>query len=157
MIRVVLAVGLAVALLGASLPVAERAERGRNADLATGELERLADRSDRLAADNDPVDRATDPATTTVDLESPDPTVTDGGRLVVGNGRLIWDPGRGGNVTVETPVPIRVSAPIRVVERLRLRLTYIRNGDTPVVLVDPVPSPRRRPRVETGCRGQPGP
>lgn len=102
----------------------------------------------------DPVDSSADPATTTVDLESPDPTVMDGGRLVVGNGRLIWDPDRGGNVTVETPVPIRVSAPIRVVERLRLRLTYVRNGGTPVVRVDPVPSPRGRPRVETGCRGQ---
>lgn len=52
-IRVVLAVALSVALLGASLPVAERVERDRNAALATNELQDLARAADRLAATND--------------------------------------------------------------------------------------------------------
>ena len=66
MIRAVLAVALASALLGAALPTVERAERDRNAALAAGELERLADRAERLAADNDAVPPGDDPAATTV-------------------------------------------------------------------------------------------
>jgi hypothetical protein len=157
-IRVVLAVALATRLLGASLPVAERAERGRNAHLATGELQRVADRAGSLAADNDPVGAGSTPARTTVTLESPDPSVTDGGRLVVGNGTLTWQPDHGSNETVESPVPIRVSSPIRVVERLRVRLTYLRVDGAPVVRAAPAPPPATEsehpPRVETGCRGQ---
>ena len=55
MIRVVVAVALATALLGASLPAAERVERDRNAALATNELQELATAADRLVATNDPV------------------------------------------------------------------------------------------------------
>lgn len=136
MIRVVLAAALATALLGASLPVAERAERDRNAALATGELERLADRAERLAADNDPVDPGDDPAATTVDVTPPEPQFTDGGRIVVGNDRLAWRPERGSNETVETALRLRVEAPLRVADRERLRLSLVRSDGDAVVRVE---------------------
>lgn len=126
MIRVVLAIALASALLGAALPTVERAERDRNAALAAGELERLTDRAERLAADNDPVEAGNDPAAMTVAVTPPQPRFTDGGRLVVRDDRLAWWPGRGSNETVEASVPIRVEAPIQLTSRTRLRLSFVR-------------------------------
>lgn len=142
MIRVVLAAVLATALLGATLPVAERAERDRNAALATGELQRLADRADRLAADNDPVAPGRTPAATTLVVASPRPRVTDGGRLLVADDHLEWQPVTGPNRPIRSPVPIRVVAPIHVAERARLRLSLVRADGAPVVRVE-------RARVET--------
>lgn len=136
MIRVVLAVALASALLGAALPTVERAERDRNAALAAGELERLADRAERLAADNDPVEAGNDPAAVTVAVAPPRPRFTDGGRLVVRDDRLAWWPERGRNETVETSVPIRVEAPIRLTSRTRLRLSFVRVGGEGVVRIE---------------------
>lgn len=131
MIRAVLAVLLATALLGAALPVAERAERDRNAALATGELQRLADRAGQLAVDNDPVSPSAAPAATTVAVRPPDPQFTDGGRVVVADDRLLWEPRRGENETVESPVPIRVASPIRIVDETDLRLSFVRVEDAP--------------------------
>lgn len=142
MIRVVLAAALATALLGIALPVAESAERDRNADLATGELQRLADRAGRLAEHNDPVAPGADPAATTVVVTSPEPQFTDGGRVVVRNGSLAWQPDAGAAETVEPPVPVRVDAPIRVTERTRLRLSFVSVDGRAVVRV-------ARARVET--------
>lgn len=142
MIRPVLAVVLATALLGAALPVAERAERDRNAALATGELERLADRAAGLAADNDPVPPEADPAGTTVEVRAPEPQFTDGGRVGVGNDSLVWDPAGGSNETVESPVPIRVASPIRVVEATALRLSLVRVEGEAVVRVERAPGDR---------------
>lgn len=136
MIRVVLAVALATALLGAALPVAERAERDRNAALATGELERLADRAGRLAVDNDPVPPSDGPATTTVAVAPPDSQFTRGGRIVVADDRLVWQPDRGEHESVESPVPIRVESPIRVVEGTDLRLSLVRDDGEAVVRVE---------------------
>ena len=136
MIRVVLAVALASALLGAALPTVERAERDRNAALAAGELERLADRAERLAADSDPVDAGNDPAAVTVAVTPPQPLFTDGGRLVVRDDGLVWWPERGSNVTVAVSVPIRVEAPIRLTSRTRLRLSFVRAGGGRVVRVE---------------------
>lgn len=126
MIRVVLTIALASALLGAALPTVERAERDRNAALAAGELERLTDRAERLAADNDPVEAENDPAAVTVAVTPPQPLFTDGGRLVVRDDRLAWWPARGSNETVEASVPIRVEAPIQLTSRTRLRLSFVR-------------------------------
>lgn len=140
MIRAVLAVVLATALLGAALPVAERAERDRDAALAAGELERLADRAGRLAADNDPVPLVDNPAATTVVVRPPDPQFTDGGRVVVADDRLVWQPERGSNETVESPVPIRVPSPIRVVEATALRLSLVRVDGEAVVRVERAPA-----------------
>ena len=131
LIRVVLAVALATALLGASLPVAERVERDRNAALATGELQRLAARADRLAADNDPVAPGDDPATATVVVRPPEPVVTDGGRLVVGDDGLVWRPRDGRDRSVESPVPLSVADAVRVSERARLRLSLVRVDGRP--------------------------
>lgn len=142
MIRVVLAAVLATALLGATLPVAERAERDRNAALATGELQRLADRASRLAADNDPVARGRTPAAATLVVASPRPRVTDRGRLLVADDRLEWQLVTGPPRPIQSPVPIRVVAPIRVADRTHLRLSLVRADGAPVVRVE-------RARVET--------
>lgn len=140
MIRVVLAVALATPLLGVALPVAERAERDRNADLATGELQRLADRAAKLAADNDPVAPGENPAATTVAVAPPDPAFTRGGAIVVADDRLVWQPERGENETVEGPVPIRVASSIRIAEGVDLRLSYVRVDGEGVVRVERAPA-----------------
>lgn len=144
-IRAVLAVALATALLGAALPVAERAERDRNAALATGELQRLADRVGRLAGDSDPVPPQDAPASTTVEVRPPDPRFTDGGRVVVGNDSLVWQPEGGSNRTVESPVPVRVASPIRLAEPTTLRLSFVRVDGEAVVRVERRCSPPRPP------------
>jgi hypothetical protein len=146
-IRVVLAVLLGVAIVGASLPVAERAERDRNAALATDELAALATEADRLAARNDPVAPGRSPATTTVSLRPPRPTVTDGGQFHVADDRLVWVPRRGPNRTVRSDVPLRVEAPLRIERPTALRLSLYRIDGEAVVRI-------RRARVQKGGRGQ---
>jgi hypothetical protein len=147
-IRIVLAVLLGTALLGASLPVAERAERDRNAALATSELDALATEAELLAARNDPVAPRRSPATTTVTLRPPRPTFTDGGRLHVADDRLVWVPRTGPNRTVRSEVPIRVDAPLRIERRTDLRLSLYRVDGGSVVRI-------RRARVEKASRAQP--
>lgn len=148
MIRVVLAVALGTALVGASLPAAERAERDRNAALATDELDALATEAERLAARNDPVDANASPATTTVTLRPPEPTFTDGGRFHVADGRLAWAPRRGPNVSVRSEVPIRVDGFLRIDRRTELRLSLYRVDGQAVVGV-------RLAGVQKESRGQP--
>lgn len=147
MIRVVLAVVLATALFGVSLPIAERAERDRNTALATGELERIGDRAERLAARNDPVAAEEEPAATTLVVTAPTPTFTEGGLLTIADDRLVWQPHAGGNRTVETDVRLRVGVPLIVTDRARVRLSLVGTASDPVVHVE-------QPRVETQSRGQ---
>ncbi|QLD86288.1 hypothetical protein HWV23_11325 [Natronomonas halophila] len=148
MIRVVLAVVLGTALVGASLPAAERAERDRNAALATDELNVLATDAERLAARNDPVDANASPATTTVTLRPPEPSFTDGGRFHVADGRLVWVPARGPNVSVRSEVPIRVDGSLRIESRTELRLSLSRTDGQAVVRV-------RRAGIQKESRDQP--
>ena len=145
-----MAVALSTALLGASLPAAERAERDRNAVVATNELEELARTADRLAAENDPVAPAATPATATVVVAPPAPTVTDGGRIVVDDGRLAWVPATGEARSVDTAARLRTPAPLVIADRTRLRLALVRTDDGPAVRVRRA----RRTRVEGGSRGQ---
>lgn len=147
MIRVVLAVALAAALLGASLPVAERVERDRNAALATTELQELTRAADRLVADNDPVVPSRTPAETVVVVAPPTPTVTDGGRIVVGDDRLVWAPATGDNRTVEASADLRVEGTLVLADDTRLRLSLVRDAGGPVVVVE-------RARVEGRSRDQ---
>ena len=147
MIRVVLAVALATALLGVSLPVAERVERDRNAALATNELQAVAHAADRLVARNDPVAGSGDPAESVVVLTPPAPTLTDGGRVEIADDRLAWVPETGDERTVEAASTLRVEAPLVLAERTRLRLRLVGAGGDPVVRVE-------RARVENGSRNQ---
>lgn len=55
MLRAVLAVAVAVALLGVALPAVDRAAVGRGQSLLAGDVERLVRAVERLAADSDPV------------------------------------------------------------------------------------------------------
>lgn len=143
MIRVVLAVLLGTALIGASLPAAERAERDRNAALATDELTMLATEAERLAARNDPVERGGRPATVTVTVRPPEPTLTDGGRLHLADDRLVWAPREGPNRTVRSEVPLRVDAPLIIDSRTEVRLSLHRTEGETVVRI-------RRAEVQKG-------
>ncbi len=137
MIRVVLAVALAVALLGVSLPVAERVERDRNAAVATNELQEVARTADRLAARNDPVGPSESPAGTVRVVGPPTPTVTDGGRIVVAANRLVWAPATGDNRTVDPAADLVVpSGPIVVATDTRVRLTLVGEAGAPAVRVE---------------------
>lgn len=137
MIRVVLAVALSVALLGASLPVAERVERDRNAALATDELEDIARTADRLAAANDPVDRTGTPAEAIRTVAPPTPTVTDGGRLVLVDDRLAWVPDTGDNRSIEPAVELAVpEGPLVIAAETRLRLSLVGTPGNPTVRVE---------------------
>ena len=147
MIRVVVAVALATALLGASLPAAERVERDRNAALATNELQELATAADRLVATNDPVSASGTPAESIVVVAPPTPTLTDGGRVEVADDRLAWLPETGDERTVEAAATLRVDEPLVLSELTRLRLRLVGTNDGPVVRVE-------RARVEDGSRGQ---
>jgi hypothetical protein len=136
-IRVVLAVALAVALVGVSLPVAERVERDRNAALATNELQDVARTADRLAADNDPVKRDGAPARMVLVVAPPTPTVTDGGRIIVADHRLVWAPATGENRSIEPAVDLAVPAgPIVLARGTRLRLMLVGEAGDPVVRVE---------------------
>ena len=147
MIRVVVAVALATALLGASLPAAERVERDRNAALATNELQELATAADRLVATNDPVAASGTPAESMVVVAPPTPTLTDGGRVEVADDRLAWLPETGDERTVGAAATLRVDEPLVLAELTRLRLRLVGTDDGPVVRVE-------RARVEGGSRGQ---
>lgn len=146
-IRVVLAVVVATALFGVSLPAAERAERDRNTNVATDELSSLAHEADALADGNAALEAGRTPAGTTVVVDPPEPSLTDGGRIVVGNDRLVWAPRSGRNRTVENEVPIRVETPLVLTRRTPLRLSLISTGATAVVRV-------QRARVQKRSRGQ---
>ena len=147
MIRVVVAVALATALLGASLPAAERVERDRNAALATNELQELATAADRLVATNDPVSASGTPAESMVVVAPPTPTLTDGGRVEVADDRLAWLPETGDERTVGATATLRVDEPLVLAELTRLRLRLVGTDDGPVVRVE-------RARIEDGSRGQ---
>jgi len=137
MIRVVLAVALAAALVGVSLPVAERVERDRNAALATNDLQDVARAADRIARDNDPVSRFGAPAATVLEVGPPAPTVTDGGRIVLTGERLVWAPATGENRSVEPAVDVAVPAgPIVLADPTRLRLTLVGEAGAPVVRIE---------------------
>ena len=146
-IRVVLAVALATALLGASLPVAERVERDRNAALATNELQKIATAADRLVATNDPVSASGDPAESVVVAEPPTPTLTDGGRIEIADDRLAWVPETGDERTVAAASTLRVEEPIVLAGLTRLRLRLVGSDGGPVVRVE-------RARVQEGSRDQ---
>ncbi|WP_299233699.1 DUF7311 family protein [Natronomonas sp.] len=134
MIRVVVAVVLSSALLGAALPSAERADRERNAALATAELEAIADRAARLAAENDPVAPGRTPAAITVSIDVPQPTFADGGRVRIRRDELRWEPIDGPNRSVGLPVELRVESSIVLTDRARIRLSLRRiDGDAVVV------------------------
>lgn len=147
MIRVVLAVALTSVLLGGALPSAERADRERNAALATAEIETVAETAARLAAENDPVSPGETPAATTAVIDVPQPTLADGGRIRILEDKLRWEPIGGRNRTVETPVTFRVETPIVVTDRIRLRLSFVRIDGSAVVFVRPEGNDRKRPRV----------
>lgn len=137
MIRVVLAVALSVALLGASLPVAERVERDRNAALATDELQELARTADRLAATNDPVAETGTPAEAIHTVSPPTTTLTNGGRFVVDANRLVWVPETGANRSLEPAVDLDVTeGPLVLAEGTRLRLSLVGTDGAPVVRIE---------------------
>lgn len=71
MLRAVLAVALAVALLAASLPAVDRAQRDHADSQVRSQLERLATAARALAARNDPVPVGNAGATRTVTLRLP--------------------------------------------------------------------------------------
>lgn len=136
MIRVVLAVALATALVGVSLPAAERAEADRNRALATNELQTVASQAERLAADNDAVAADNDPAATTIAVTPPAPTFTDGGRIHVDDDHLSWQPNVGSNGTVESQTPICTDALLSIGKRTTLRLSLVQVDDTHCVRVE---------------------
>lgn len=144
MIRVVLAVVFATALLGASLPAAERAERDRNAALAVAELDRVAAAAEELEATNDPAD---DGAAVVVELHPPTPSLTNGGRIVVTDDRLRWWPDAGTNRTVDPSTTLRTDETLVLTSRTRLRLTLIGSDGEPTVRIE-------RANVEIGSRSQ---
>lgn len=148
MIRVVLAVALAAALVGSSLPAAERAERDRNAALASDELRSIAGVAESLAASNDPTD---DGARTTLELRAPAPTLTDGGRIVIADDRLAWQPATGPNRTVDAGVPIRATT-IVVDDRARLRLSLVGVDERRFVRIEP----RSVNASNRDAKGEPG-
>lgn len=141
MIRLVLAVVLAGALLSATLPAAERADRDRSAALAGEELESLAATAERLAAENDPVAPTEGPAATTVVLEAPTPALVDPGRFRIDNSTLRFERPDGENRTVRAAVPIRTPGPI-IARTIRLRLSFVRVGERTAVSIE-----RERRRV----------
>jgi hypothetical protein len=134
-IRVVLAVALSAALLGIGLPAAERAERARNAELATAELEDVESAARRLAATSDPVRPPETPAGTTITLEVPAPQFAEPGRLRIDDERLRWLHPTGRNRTIVPDVPIRVETPIVTAKRLRVRLSLLHRDEGTVVRI----------------------
>lgn len=147
MIRVVLAVALTSALLGSALPSAERADRERNAALATAEMETIADTAARLAAENDPVSPAGTPAATTAIIDVPQPTLADGGRIRILDDQLRWEPTDGRNRTIESSVPLRVETAIVATDRIRLRLSFVLLDGSAVVFARPEGTAQTRPRI----------
>lgn len=132
MIRVVLAVVLASALLAASLPIAERTERDRNAAVALEELDRVATAAHSLYEENDP---ATEGARAMLEVAVPEPSVSSGGRLVLENDRFAWVPERGPTRTVRVDVPVSTSG-IVVTDVVSIRLTLLEIAGNAVVRIE---------------------
>ncbi|MEF8777646.1 MAG: hypothetical protein V5A36_01910 [Natronomonas sp.] len=147
MIRVVLAVALTAALLGSALPSAERADRERNAALATAEIETIVDTAARLVAENDPVSPAGTPAATTAVIDVPQPTLAGGGRIRILDDELRWEPTGGRNRTVESSVPLRVETPIVVTDRIRIRLSLVRLDGSTIVFARSEGNAQTEPRI----------
>lgn len=139
MIRAVLAVVLSAALLSVALPAAERAEMGRNTELATAELERVAATADRLSAEHDPVDPAATPAGTTIVLEVPSSTFTESGKIRIDEDGLRWVAPAGHNRTVVPDPRLHVETPIVASRRVRLRLSLVRLDGDRVVRIHRIP------------------
>lgn len=135
MIRLVLAVILSTALLGTALPAAERVEQDRNAELATAELERVAEAAGRLAAENDPVEPTDIPAGTTLTLDVPSSRFTEQGQIRIAGGELRWVLREGDNRTVVPNTPIHIETPIVTADRVRLRLSFVSVDDSPTVRI----------------------
>lgn len=140
MIRVVLAVVLTTALFGVAFPGVERADRERNAVLATEELETIADTAADLQARNDPIESGNSPAGTTVAVTVPEATFATGGRIRIDDDGLHWLVPGVRNETVDVDVPFRVQTPITITDGARIQLSYVQRDEDAVILVD-----RRRP------------
>lgn len=109
----------AAAILGSTIPIAEQAERDRNAALATTELERISDTAESLYTANDP---GVAPVQTIIIVQPPDPWLTNPGQFVIGNHTLRWKSGMDRNVSVSPPVPLYVATPIYLTSRTVLVL-----------------------------------
>jgi len=134
-IRVVLAVVLSTALLGIALPAAERAEQERNAELATAELERVAQTADRLTAENDPVKSTGIPAGATLVIEAPASTFAEQGRIRIADGELQWVLPERDNRTIVPDTAVHVETSIVTADRARLRLSFIYVDNAPTVKI----------------------
>ena len=138
MIRVVLAAVLATALVGVSLPAAERAEADRNAALATDELAAVAETAEDLAAENDPVTSGTGAASTVIIVDPPSGVFAAGGSLIIGS-KLRWVPKDGPEQSVETAVRLNTTEPIQIADQSRLRLSLLKGSDgEPTVSIERV-------------------
>lgn len=146
MLRVVVAVALATALLGASMPAVESARTDHAHGRVDIELEALAATAARLQDRNDPVPPDVQGASRTVVVHLPDGAWTSGdiAYLVVPGPTSKYPPGTvryrvagGRERTRSTGVPL-VGPPggLRMAGgRHRLVLEYTRRADEPVVLV----------------------
>lgn len=141
MIRTVLAVLLAVALLGVSLPAADDAARRQVATRLSEEVEALATAAERLADGNDPVAPGTGGARRTVKLAVPhDRLLGPGATALVGGcpvADLCFRVGRGPATGVRSRVDVRPTGTDLVLGpgSHRLRLRYVRTATGPAVLV----------------------
>lgn len=150
-VRIVLAVLLAVALLGAGLPAAERAGETRTATRLEETTARLASAAERLAMRNDPTRSGA--ARQTVRLQVPPQ-----GRLRIGPDALAWRVSEGAWHYRRPPLELVTGhGPITLAPgRHRIRLSLQLRRGTPVVAVT------RSPEIETGSRdhtphaGRPG-
>lgn len=141
MIRTVLAVLLAVALLGLSLPAADAAARDQVATRVAEEVGALAAAAERLAGGNDPVAPGTGGARRTVTLAVPhDRLVGPGATALVGGcpaADLCYRVGRGPPTGVPASIEVRPAADQLVLGAgaHRLRLRYVRAPTGPAVVV----------------------
>ncbi len=142
MLRTVLAVVLAVALLGVSLPAADAAVREQVATRLAKHVGALADAAERLAAGNDPVAPARGGARRTTTLPVPhDRLLGPGGTAVVGAcpgaADLCYRVGDGPLTAVGSTVDVRATSDaLRLpAGEHRLRLRYRRTDGGPAVVV----------------------
>lgn len=151
-VRVVVAVLLATALLGYALPAVEQARDSRADALAQGELRSFDDAVTRFVATNEPAPPGVADAGLVVEVHVPRGTT-----LAVGVGprdeSLAWTrPGRRGWVgSVRTAVAFAESLRLREAGRHRLELALVRTGDGPTVQVRTLKrdAGRRAARVRT--------
>lgn len=132
MIRVLLAVVLAAALVGYALPAVEQARASRADTLARDELTDFRATAVQFAATNDPVPAGTAGATLLVTVRVPRDTA-----LGIGVGphdeSLAWD--RAGRTRVETDIRFDGTLWLRESGRHRLRLSLVERGRDRVVRV----------------------